>query len=126
MTSVDLEKPFRDVQDSKDLVCKVFLVFSRFEFALKRSGYAKQQDYLKVDRACFVRKHSNSLLPSPLPQDLLYLRNNPPKKQKLENNCLEWQDHEPAPNDLTLKWLLDAAYTVRNNLFHGGKWTICY
>lgn len=127
MSSVDLERPFRDIQrskDLKDLVHRVFLVFSRFEFALKRSGFASQsRNRLDVKRKELAKKHSNSPLPSPLPEDLSHLIENPPRRQKFEDGCLGWQEREVAPKNLTLEWLLDAAYIVRNNLFHGGKWT---
>ncbi|MBD2067228.1 hypothetical protein H6F93_06760 [Leptolyngbya sp. FACHB-671] len=126
MGLVDLEAPFSAIQESQNLTYKVFRVFSRFEFALKRSGFVTQQrKQLRIEWRCFAQKHVASPLPKPLSSELMYFieAENRPKKQKLENGCLCWEIINSPPEPITLEWLLEAAYTVRNNLFHGGKWT---
>lgn len=38
-----LKDPFRFINVPKDIVCEFFAVFSRFEFALKESGFVREE-----------------------------------------------------------------------------------
>lgn len=118
---LDLEAPFSGISLHSKLVCEVFRVFARFESALKRAGFAEMRgEQLAVLRRRFART-LNMPLPDPLPEEIAYLVKKPPMLQVLNNGRLAWKQMDRAPVPLTMQWLLDAAYVVRNNLFHGGK-----
>jgi len=122
MPKLDLEVPFGTGGFRSESVCRVLRFFSRFEWALKRAGFAKMRGrQISIRRRSFAREHSGAKLPHPLTGGLAYLILHPPKQQVLEDDALVWQDMPEAPEPPTLEWLLDAAYVVRNNLFHGGK-----
>ena len=54
-----------------------------------------------------------------------YFENHPPRKQKLdEHKQLSWSDPLKRKDELLLIWLLRMIRTVRNNLFHGGKFPL--
>jgi ribosome-associated protein YbcJ (S4-like RNA binding protein) len=46
----------------------------------------------------------------------------PPRKQVLDGNKIRFQDQTVDPNQKTTQQLLRFVRTVRNNLFHGGKY----
>jgi hypothetical protein len=110
------------------LVCEFLLAFSRFEFALKRLGYVRQQGTQLVVE---WRRFAQETLDSPIDASALsagkaveLLVTRPPARQKLTDGKLEWDFEEsPADDEVTLKWLLEMVYRARNNLFHGGKWS---
>ena len=116
------ESPFKLTSLQDELAYKFIKEFSRFEFALKRAGYCKQQgNKLIVEWWRFAEYNSKKY--NPIPGEISYLVDNPPLRQMKINGALDWQPIENRPSTITLKWLLTAVYTVRNNLFHGGKWT---
>lgn len=119
------EDLFQLFQIEKDIVCIFFLMFSRFEFALKRtSSYLKNnQGKAEPDWDKFGRDH-DSLFISTKSSELIkavdYLEHHPPRKQVIINGKLDW-DFVGEGNAIRLVVLLLAVRRVRNNLFHGGK-----
>lgn len=107
--------------DHRQLVCCFLLVFSRFEFALKRLGYIRQQgDLLLVDWRRFARETTG---PRDIDAVVQILIMRPPARQRLSDGGLDWVFEEPPAADVVgVEWLLEMVYRVRNNLFHGGKW----
>lgn len=111
--------------------CEFLLVFSRFEFALKQLGYVKQNGTrLIVEWKRFAREtlddSINSLAPSESEafdlEAINLFTTRPPARQILKNDKLDWKREEPPAKDkVTLEWLLEMLYRVRNNLFHGSK-----
>lgn len=107
----------------KELTLEFLGVFARFEYALKRAGYVKGNDkYVSADWDRFTREVGN-LDPSalaPVVGCCQYLQEHPPKKQVLLDGRLEWVlrqgDSGPAIGTILL-----SVRTVRNNVFHGGK-----
>jgi hypothetical protein len=104
------------------LVLEFLYAFSRFEYALKRSGYhgqegkAAQADWDRFENAltdlpaadiAFVLKCGN------------YILAKPPKKQVVTGNGMSWE--ESAPTASEMKTLIIYVRRIRNNLFHGGK-----
>lgn len=109
-----------------ELVADFFIVFARFEYALKRSGYLKSQNAkAEPDWERFAREHASGFGPedSDVRRAVKYLQANPPKKQWVEDGKVIFSgDHlygEGKDNDL--EELLDIVKGVRNNLFHEGK-----
>lgn len=99
-----------------------FAVFARCEYALKCSGYGRAGYHGAVEpnwsrfasdlgETFFQRMKSSDAAQVLLEQ--------PPKKQVLgQNGKLAWRDAQPPKDGHEL---LNAVKTVRNNLFHGGK-----
>lgn len=106
----------------KDLVTGFSIQFSRFEYALKRAGYCKQCKNAKPDWKRFAQEHEklfDAKKDGKLETAVQYLRAKPPKKQVQENGKLGWQavEKKSAQLEQILCWIK----TIRNNLFHGGK-----
>jgi hypothetical protein len=123
--SKDLNDPnelYRYLDVNKDLVTGFSALFYRFEYALKRAGYCQKCKNAKPDWEKFAQdcdKQLNTQKNPELKTAAQYLLSHPPKKQIQENNKLEWQ---PVKKEGTqLEQILRLVKTVRNNLFHGGK-----
>ena len=102
-----------------------FLLFSRFEFALKAAGFAKAGCWgAEVDWNKFSQEIGPKLLPptdSSLKNAIGYLEESPPKQQKYENGGLSWEPR-PAPQSYSqMRALVFFMQGVRNNLMHGAK-----
>jgi hypothetical protein len=102
-----------------------FITFARFEFALKQSGFV-HGDEAKVspdwDGFSRVMAHFDDATLAPVLESCPYLRENPPKKQILKNGRLAWV--QPARSQSEIQNLLLNVRTVRNNVFHGGKFPL--
>ena len=117
-----LGKPFNLSPEQACLCYKFMREFSRFEFALKQAGYSKQRgEQLIVDWRRFANEHQLVCNSDFTAVD--YILHSPPRRQVKLAGTLGWKAMDAPPTPLSLLWLLDAAYVVRNNLFHGGKWT---
>lgn len=114
---------FIDLKNFPDWI-NFFFIFSRFEYALKRSGYAKMNRYnnLEVEWGRFGQKVKEAFAAhdsDELKEAIDYFKNNSPKKQYLDDKQLKWccikEDYK------NFQTLMNAVKRVRNNLFHGGK-----
>lgn len=120
--------PLDDLDISKPLVLEFFAVFSRFEYALKATGYDKVDSYKNIlpnwkkfssDAAPWFIK-----VPEEYEQSIAYLLENPPCRQiKRDGAPAEWSVQAYSSQTPNAVRILDAVKTVRNNLFHGGKHT---
>ena len=120
------------------LVLKFFLVFSRFEFALKAAGYHKK-----------IRARRNSGMPDgvgpdwesfaaaiesqfPFAGDLEvetaidYFKTHPPMQQILNGSRIVWASEQESGKRDSADWALAMVKRVRNNLFHGGKYPFAF
>ena len=109
----------------KDLTTGFSILFSRFEYALKRTRRyaAGDENAVKADWDKFAQDHDSQFDSERTPElkaAIEYLNGNPPKKQILKDGLLDWKN-VPPQNTPLLKQVLDAVRRVRNNLFHGGK-----
>ena len=112
----------------KDLTTGFSILFSRFEYALKRTvGYAAgDENNVTANWSKFARDHAeqfNSKRTPELKAAIEYLNGNPPKKQILKDGLLDWKN-VPTQDTPLLEQVLNAVRRVRNNLFHGGKFRI--
>ncbi len=106
-------------QQLKDLIYNFFFSFSRFEFALKETGYRNRDRYKTAvpDWKRFINDHENHY---EIDESARRLIDHPPRKQILNDNMLIWQDITfNRMSDLKKMSLI--VKTIRNNLFHGGK-----
>lgn len=117
--------------DGRNLVFDFFITFSRFECALKNSIRYARINGLKVAAdwtrfASSIQDTFDKTYSPELDAAVEYIINNPPKVQHLENNQLVWH-HLEIENNTPLTTRLDLYIrTIRNNLFHGGKFNGVY
>ena len=107
----------------RELTLEFLATFARFEFALKKAGYA-QGDNSSVSPAWdsfandVARLDAASL--APVLNACQYLQQHPPKKQVLDHGTLRWVARQGTTGS-TIGDVLLSVRTVRNNVFHGGK-----
>jgi len=108
-----------------------FIVFSRFEYALKNGGYCTKTNTkdtkAKADWDRFgrdLRIIFNEYSSKELDCAVKYIVEGPPKLQTYDNNNLNWEDSNryENQNQSLIEWLLLMIRRIRNNLFHGGKY----
>jgi hypothetical protein len=124
---------FGQLKTNRDLLLEFFLVFARFEFALKNSGYARprhrngetapsaEPDWERFASSIhnlFTRTRTDDLV-----QACEYMLINPPLRQVLLNGKLGWDTSGPDQSLTETERLLALVRRVRNNLFHGGKFS---
>lgn len=100
--------------------------FSRFEYALKRAGYlnkamANWEAFASEQKRNFDLQHLGNSQLEPVIQ---YFEQHPPKKQINIDGNLSWDDGVVRTTQPILLWLIECVKTIRNNLFHGGKFPI--
>ncbi|MCU7886555.1 MAG: hypothetical protein KZQ82_20385 [Candidatus Thiodiazotropha sp. (ex Lucinoma annulata)] len=107
--------------DVKELVYKFFLYFSRFEFALKKSGFvcAGHRNSAQVDWNKFHQTYSSDYVIDTDEGDLL---EHPPEVQVYIDQTISFSNLTFPNNSSNLKKLTLALRFMRNNLFHGGKY----
>jgi hypothetical protein len=111
------------------LVFRFFFVFSRFEYALKRAGFFKRdRKPAEADWKTFG-KHLDDLLAATteakFKRAYLYLVEGEPLKRQVvagSNNALRWEAACKGCGESEGEYLLRLVCTVRNTLFHGGKY----
>jgi hypothetical protein len=112
----------------QELVCHFVGMFSRFEYALKATGFFKRPKPPKTKRRAepdwdaFAESLKSRLRDVPnesVKEAIEYFDAQPPKKQVIVEGVLTLDDRRAREhND---KELLMLVRQVRNNLFHGGK-----
>jgi hypothetical protein len=115
---------FRHLHMPANLACEFLAVFSRMEYALKVSGYAIGTS--KVDAwwdkfANDVEAGFNAVKGEDFLNAVGYISAAPPRKQILKDNVLTFTDQAIDKKQGTAQQVLLMVRTVRNNLFHGGK-----
>lgn len=121
---------------NRQLSFQFFILFSRFEYALKRSSkFLKECKATTVNtrKICLAEpgwnkfsKTNNCKFHPPFSSELSeaveYFKTTPPKKQLVDIGKLVWSKPEQYTESiLLLEWIIDQIKIVRNNLFHGGK-----
>ncbi|MCZ2157383.1 MAG: hypothetical protein LC114_26375, partial [Bryobacterales bacterium] len=115
--------------DDRCLAWHFFVFFSRMEYALKRTRrYLRNVHKAEPNWDRFGSDHDQHFresLSTRSAEALRYFEANPPRKQIQIEGTMGWS--EPSVRTATekvLPWLLLAIRTVRNNLFHGGKFPL--
>jgi len=107
----------------RDLTLEFLATFARFEFALKKAGYAiGDETRVSPDWNRFARDLAPLEAPSlaTILDSCKYLQKHPPKKQVLRDGQLQWVERHGNAGSPIADVLLSVR-TVRNNVFHGGK-----
>ena len=111
---------------NRELVLEFFYFFSRFEYALKRAGFLTTKKWAEPNWTGFFQKVTAAeILADPsdveLKKSLHFLEKRKPRYQANENGKMVWL-HICKKEDWTReRYVLELIKTVRNNLFHGGK-----
>ena len=109
------------------LIFEFFMVYSRFEFALKEiPQFRRERDDGHVEPdwrsfADFVKLGFNPDQTPELRQAFDYYLQHPPKIQGVEDNLLSWNENLKRASETDFTWVMRSIKGVRNNLFHGGK-----
>jgi hypothetical protein len=106
------------------LVLRFFLVFSRFEYALKRAGFTNPKRRAEAAWDRFATENDarfGASSTSKLQAACVYFLQHPPLRQIQKNGVLDWEVPNQLINEPLLKRLLLMVRSVRNNMFHGGK-----
>ncbi|MBP6242362.1 MAG: hypothetical protein KA389_06085 [Hydromonas sp.] len=112
------------------LAWEFFIFFARFEYSLKRkSEYLMHKNadakpnwdkYASDVNGDFISMESKEL-----DDATTYFIETPPCKQITKDGELRWSDPQKwNRKEPKLIWLLGVVRTVRNNLFHGGKYPL--
>jgi hypothetical protein len=107
----------------RELTLDFLATFARFEFALKKAGYAQGDDSKVLpDWDSFGRDVAklDAALLAPVLNSCQYLQQHPPRKQVLQKGALHWVARQGTSGSAIGDVLLSVR-TVRNNVFHGGK-----
>jgi hypothetical protein len=115
--------------EDREMAWYFFVFFSRMEYALKRSAYLKKtkprDDRAEPDWDRFANAHAKEFSPNSSEEveaAVKFFRIAPPRKQVNNSGVLEWSEPQSKhSSESLLRWVLRAVCTVRNNLFHGGK-----
>lgn len=110
-----------------ELASRFFILFSRFEYSLKRSGYCKaDKDIAEADWSLFANLIADKLFLNDtveFKQAAEYMKLRPPSRQMRD---MTWKVKECKVNSPVgeSRWLIDSVRTIRNNLLHGGKYPL--
>jgi hypothetical protein len=107
----------------RDLTLEFMATFARFEYALKKSGYARgDNSQVSPDWDAFAKDVAklDATALAPVLEASRYLQQHPPKKQVFDNGLIRWVDRRGTSGSAIGDVLLSVR-TVRNNVFHGGK-----
>jgi len=127
---MDYRQLLKQLNVDEEAVMEFFVAFSRFEFALKQAGYLKSgKDGRKAepDWHAFATKYEDKFDPEKEPQlreAWDYLDEEPPKTQVVVHGKLDFELDKRLAGKSPFDKATQAIKTVRNNLFHGGKFPI--
>lgn len=132
MARVPIPNAIQQIAHAPDraLAWEFFVFFSRFEYALKRDRRFLQPGTGDAqpnwDRFASDHNHNFNPATSQALQDAVafYLAH-PPRKQLRNHGEMSWSEPQTWDGrEPQLIWLLRVVRTVRNNLFHGGKFPL--
>jgi hypothetical protein len=121
----------QQISDDNDLseIIRFFLIFSWFEYALKRAGYLKNMKVAEPDWDSFSDCINGDLRSQEIKNPTLgvavkYLKECPPEKQTIEKEANGMKSLVllvPKPTGNEARVLTTYIRRIRNNLFHGAK-----
>lgn len=124
---IEADKVVKALAGDPDLVLQFFGVFSRFEYSLKRSGFLKPGDKAEANWDMYansLRGLFGAVQDQQFRGAVAFLLKEPPKTQIVSGTDLGWRETAIGDGEHHERYLLRLVGTVRNNLFHGGKYPI--
>lgn len=121
-----MDDAFRHLHMPPELACEFLGVFSRLEYALKATIYGTENEG-RVE-ACWDRFANDideafrQIAHDEFKAAVDYLLGQPPRKQVRREGALTFQEQTVDKNQTIAQQILLMVRTVRNNLFHGGKY----
>jgi hypothetical protein len=109
----------------RDLVFQFFAVFSRFEYSLKRSGFLKAGERAEPNGDTYANSLQGSfggIQDQAFRDAVAFLVTEPPSTQVVSGTDLGWKSTVQGNGEHHERFVLRLVSTVRNNLFHGGKY----
>jgi hypothetical protein len=109
----------------RERVLEFFAYFSRFEYSLKRSGFLMPGENANPNWDKFansIRGHFAKIHDATFVNAATFLLAEPPKTQVVLGNDLGWEETTRRNGEHDEKFTSRLIRTVRNNLFHGGKY----
>jgi len=115
-----------NIEEFKKEILKFFVTFSRLEYALKANGFFYEcGGNVYPDWKEFAKKIKDELDTSSdtsLQEAIKFILENRPKKQVVRSGKLDWKDI-PENQGSKIENLFGYIRRIRNNLFHGEKFT---
>ena len=108
-----------------DEILRFVLFYSRFEYALKRSGFIFAADPHRPSanwKDFADQIQSRGALNAAFRDRAEALLKQAPKKQVLRDGVLRWESLTTGPERTLVERVIDCLRVVRNNLMHGGKY----
>jgi len=124
---VEPNKLINSLVADRDLVLQFFAYFSRFEYSLKRSGFLKSGTKAEPNWDTYantLRGRFTDVQDPVFRGAVTFLLKEPPKTQTVSGKSLDWRDTVRGDGEHHEQYLLRLVRTVRNNLFHGGKYPL--
>jgi hypothetical protein len=116
---------FTSLAEDMELIFRFFAFFSRFEYALKRATFLKKKKKAEPDWDKYANTLKGQLVKvndKRCRSAYTYLKNAPPQQQVVIGSQLTWEDSTQGHGEFEERYILRLVATVRNNLFHGGKY----
>lgn len=115
----------------RELLIEFFMTFSRFEYGLKKSITFANGDANKVDAnwdgfVASIKDQFKKEKTEELSEAVNFILSSPPMIQVLADGLLNWRPREFADKTPDIVKLCLHIRDIRNNLFHGGKFTDNY
>jgi hypothetical protein len=116
--------------EKQTLMLNFLMIFSRFEYALKASGFssnsvgrvtANWDTFIASIKGKFDKNNNDQLRKA-----VDSIIQNPPKIQTVKNRQLDWKERDFSPNDREINRLCLSIRDIRNNFFHGSKFNRNY
>jgi len=121
-----MEALFKHLHVEPQLAIEFISTFSRFEYALKSTAYFRgpnRTDAAWVKFADDIDEKIRAIESESLKEACNFLFENPPKKQVRIENELKFEADPINANNTQTHNLFLMILTIRNNLFHGGKYS---
>ncbi len=114
------------------LAKEFFVIFSRFEYALKQAGFVRGNNHVQPDWNRFAEQYgevfgNRAQNNQSVREAIRCFRQEPPRRQVLRSGQLGWEHTQEdqqimrGEREPTLPWLTIMVRRFRNNLFHGSK-----
>lgn len=126
LQGASVNRLFQQLHMPADLAIEFMATFSRVEHALKSTGYVlANKGKVEPDWDRFANEIDPQFIQiedEKLASAKNFLLITPPRKQVLKDGIVIFQNQVVDPNQRVTHQLLRFVRTVRNNLFHGGKY----